>query len=92
MVPNEIAVEVVYALPHEQKSIRLTVASNATVQEALELSGLLANHPEIDLENVGIFGKRVQQNTVLQDRDRIEIYRPLAVDPKEARRARLSRG
>jgi putative ubiquitin-RnfH superfamily antitoxin RatB of RatAB toxin-antitoxin module len=79
-----LQVEVVYALSRSEESIRLTVPQGATVQEALEKSGLL---PRVR-GKVGIFGKVVSQDRALADGDRIEIYRPLAADPKEARRRR----
>ncbi|HET6757025.1 MAG TPA: RnfH family protein [Burkholderiales bacterium] len=90
-MPNaEIAVEVIYALPGEQTLVRLNVTLGTTALQAIELSGLLAKYSEIDLHSspIGIFGKAIQPDRVLRDRDRIEIYRPLAEDPKDARRAR----
>jgi putative ubiquitin-RnfH superfamily antitoxin RatB of RatAB toxin-antitoxin module len=88
-----IAVEVVYALPERQIVRRLEVSAGTTVQRALEASGLLQEFPEIPGErlDVGIYGKRVDRSTVLQEFDRIEIYRPLIADPKQARRARTGR-
>ena len=60
------------------------------MEQAVKLSGILPRFPEIDLlkNKLGIYGKVVPPTTVLRDRDRIEIYRPLRVDPKEARRKR----
>jgi uncharacterized protein len=92
MVPaTEIAVEVVYALPAEQVIIPLQVPPGATVERAIRLSGLLARYAEINLATapVGVFGKRVSLDTPLHAGDRVEIYRPLTVDPKEARRRRV---
>jgi uncharacterized protein len=82
-----LQIEVVYALFRREESIRVTVPQGATVQEALEKSGLL---PRV-LGKVGIFGKVVSQDRALADGDRIEIYRPLMLDPKEARRRRARR-
>ena len=88
-----ITVEVVYALPHEQDVVTLTLESGATVREALIQSGMAREHSEIDLAQcrVGIYGRRVSGETILADGDRVEIYRPLTADPKQARRRRASR-
>ena len=68
----------------------IELAPGATVGEALARSGMLQRHPEIDLatQRVGIWGSLRALDDVLRDRDRVEVYRPLAVDPKEARRLR----
>lgn len=83
-------VEVVYALPERQLLVAVTLCAGATVSEAVERAGLPMLHPNIGAANgnVGIFGKRVPLDTVLQNGDRVEIYRPLIADPKEARRRR----
>jgi putative ubiquitin-RnfH superfamily antitoxin RatB of RatAB toxin-antitoxin module len=83
----DIEVEVVYALSRREQSIRLIVPEGATVREVLEQSGLL---PQVR-GKVGIFGKVVSPNKAVADGDRIEIYRPLPADPKEARRRRAAR-
>lgn len=82
-----LEVEVVYALPRREASTRVTVQAGATVRDVLEKSGLLT----LVEGKVGIFGKTVQADTCVAHGDRIEIYRPLAVDPKEARRQRARR-
>ena len=84
-------VELVYALPGEQTLLSLEVAPGTTVREAIELSGIRSRSVAIDLERdkVGIYGKRVSLETVLRDGDRVEIYRPLTADPKDARRRRV---
>lgn len=89
-----INVEVVYALPHEQALIKLKLPEGATVAEAIEASGVVGKHPEIDLaqNKLGIFGKLTKADAVLRDRDRVEIYRPLIADPKEVRRKRAEEG
>ena len=86
----EIDVAVVYALPDEQVAIRLQMAPGATVVQAIQKSGLLLRYPQITLATarVGVFGKIVTWDTTLNTGDRVEIYRPLTVDPKEARRRR----
>jgi len=87
---SEIAVSVVYALPDRATEIELRLPSGATVADALQRSGLARLHPEVDPLHcpVGIFGRRVQRYRVLADGDRVEVYRPLVADPKEARRRR----
>jgi putative ubiquitin-RnfH superfamily antitoxin RatB of RatAB toxin-antitoxin module len=86
-----IRVEVVYALPGEEDCVALELPAGMTVREALERSGMAERHPGIDLEAVGIFGKAVAPGATPKDGDRIEIYRPLAIDPKAARRLRAAR-
>jgi uncharacterized protein len=66
-----------------------------TVQRAIDASGLLQKHPEIDLaklNKLGVFAKLVKADTLLRDKDRVEIYRPLIADPKEVRRKRAEEG
>jgi len=84
----------VSALPLDQDAVTLSLASGATAGDAVRASGLLERHPEIDLRHqpIGIHGRVVTVRTLLRDGDRVEIYRPLAVDPKEARRRRAFRG
>ena len=86
-------VEVVYALPDKQTVVTLAVPSGTTLMQAVVRSGILATYPEIDSATmtVGIFGRRAGFETVLKERDRIEIYRPLAADPKRARIKRARR-
>lgn len=82
-----IKIEVAYALPDKQTLLAISVAEGTTVKQGIELSGILQQYAELDLQKnaVGIFGKRVLQvdQQELQDGDRIEIYRPLQADPKE---------
>ena len=85
---DRICVEVVYALPHEQAVIGLTMSLGATVDDAIELSGLLERFREARGLPAGIHGRIVAGGTLLQDGDRVEIYRPLTVDAKQARRGR----
>ena len=86
-------VEIVYALPHIQILEKLYVSAGCTVEQAIKCSGILDQFPEIDLtkNKLGIFGKFSQPETHLQPNDRIEIYRPLIIDPKEARRIRAKK-
>ncbi|MCR9942978.1 RnfH family protein [Vibrio owensii] len=85
-----IHVEVVYALPHEQRVFNLVVNNQATVEEIIRQSGVLELYPEIDLKKnkVGVYSRNVRLDATVRDKDRIEIYRPLLADPKEIRRKR----
>jgi hypothetical protein len=92
---SQIHVEVVYALKDTQKVVQLSLEEGATVQEAVEKSGLLRDCSEIDLggkNKVGIWNKLAKVDASLRDKDRIEIYRPLIADPKEVRRQRAAEG
>lgn len=82
-----IYVTVAYATPQQQVEIPLTVEESCTVAVAIKRSGILQRFPEIKFSSikVGIFSKRVALDASLQDGDRIEIYRPLIIDPKQAR-------
>ena len=88
---TRLAVEVVYAMRGEQVLLSLEVRSGTTVHEAIEQSGIRRRFPRLDPARceVGIFGKLVKPDTVLKAGDRVEIYRPLIADPKDARRKRL---
>lgn len=83
-------VVVAYALPHRYFLKTLHLVENTTVESAIKQSGVLETFPDIDLNKnkLGIFGRAVKGDDILQDGDRIEIYRPLLVDPKEIRRKR----
>jgi hypothetical protein len=85
-----IEVEVAYALPRTQSVVTLKVPVGTTVGEAIAQSGIAAQPAGGDWNTVavGIHGKRASPATVLQEHDRVEIYRPLIADPKQARRRR----
>nr|WP_314589000.1 RnfH family protein [uncultured Neisseria sp.] len=85
-----LEIEIVYGLADRQVLKSMTVTEGTTVREAALKSGLEVEFPELDLQQapLGIFGKVVKDETVLRDGDRIEVYRPLLIDPKEARRKR----
>ena len=85
-----LTIEVVYAAAGRQTLVELEVAEGTTVAQAIALSGIRAIHPEIDHSELktGIFGRLASPDTVLRERDRVEIYRPLRADPKKARRRR----
>ena len=89
-----LKVEVCYALPDKQVLIPVNLPVGATLQQAIEASGLLEKHPEIDIKKnkFGIYAKLSKLDTVLRDRDRVEIYRPLIADPKEVRKQRAAEG
>ena len=92
---ESIAVEVVYALPERQKLLCLSVPRGTTAREAVERSGIAGYFPGLDLAAapLGIFGKALAkpQERVLEDGERVEIYRPLIADPKEVRKQRAAR-
>ena len=85
-----IRIEVCYALPEQQWLLALNVPADATVEQAVERSGLAAKVPGglPEPTRYGVWSKAAAANAKLRDGDRIEIYRPLIADPKEARRAR----
>lgn len=89
-----ITFEVAYALPHRQHVEVLQLARGVTAREALAFSGLPAEFPEIDVQGcpLGVFGKRVNDDRVLQSGDRLEIYRPLTNNPRETRRRLAAEG
>ncbi len=90
-----IEVEVVYALPQRQELVKLSLPEGATAREAVEASGLLQRYPDIEPDSrnkLGVFAKLVKADTVLRDRDRVEIYRPLIADPKAVRKKRAAEG
>lgn len=89
-----MTVEVAYALPEKQTLLSFQVPVNTTVMQAIESSGILALHPEIDLarQKLGIFGRLAKPSEALLPGDRVEIYRPLKADPKEVRRRLAAEG
>lgn len=89
----KLSIDVCYALPDAQTLITVELAPGATVQQAIDASGILARHPEIDLAKLkaGIYGKIKPLDAALADHDRVEIYRPLIVDPKAARQRRVDK-
>lgn len=89
-----VNIEVCYALPEKQDLVRVRLAQGATLVQALDASGLLQKYPEIDLKKnkFGVFAKLSKPDSILRDRDRVEIYRPLIADPKEVRKQRAAEG
>lgn len=98
MAAERLAVEVAYALPHKQRIVALRVPEGTTARQAVALADLPALFPELPSDTftqapLGIFGKALRdpEAHALRDGDRVEVYRPLAVDPKVARLARAKR-
>jgi len=87
-------VEVAYALPNKQSLVSIEVEEGTTIKEAIEASGVLDTYDQIDLtrDKVGIFSKFATLDTVLREKDRVEIYRPLIADPKKIRKERAAKG
>jgi uncharacterized protein len=83
-------IEVACATPQKQRVVRLDLPPGSTVGQAVERSGLLREFPGIAPESckLGVFGRPRKAGDLLQPGDRVEIYRPLIADPKQARRAR----
>jgi len=81
-------VGIAYANNKKQVWLKLEVPDGSTVHEAIQHSGLLKQFPEINLESqqVGIFGKLVKLDTVVEENSRIEIYRPITADPEAVER------
>lgn len=90
---NGLHIEVAYATPAQQYLLSVRVSSGSTVEQAIRQSGICQRCPEIDLtaQSVGIFSQLVTLQTVLNNGDRVEIYRPLQVDPKLQRKERAQR-
>jgi putative ubiquitin-RnfH superfamily antitoxin RatB of RatAB toxin-antitoxin module len=90
----DIQVTLVYSPhPREVREMALRLSSSGTLLQAIRASGLLQLFPVLDLQTtlVGVWGRKVNWDHVLRENDRIEIYRPLTVDPKVARRERFAR-
>jgi putative ubiquitin-RnfH superfamily antitoxin RatB of RatAB toxin-antitoxin module len=89
----ELQVYVSYATARQEFVHPMRVAPGTTIGQAIEQSGVLASFPEINLvtQPVGLYGKKKTLDTVLRERDRIEIYRPLVADPKDSRRKRAAK-
>lgn len=85
-----ISIEIAYARPEKQILIPLTVSKQSTAHEAIIASEILKKCPELTQTplTIGIFGKQCALDAPLRQGDRIEIYRPLMLDPKQARRQR----
>ena len=86
-------IEVAYARPDKQIILTVEVEEQSTIETAIQRSGILTAFPEINLakQSVGVFSKPRSLSDLVEEGDRIEIYRPLIIDPKEARRAKAKK-
>jgi putative ubiquitin-RnfH superfamily antitoxin RatB of RatAB toxin-antitoxin module len=93
MAEAMLGIDVCYAVPAQVFLQPMRVAPGTTIGQAIEQSGVLQAFPEINLvtQPVGIYGKKTTLDTVLRERDRIEIYRGLVADPKDSRRKRAAK-
>jgi putative ubiquitin-RnfH superfamily antitoxin RatB of RatAB toxin-antitoxin module len=82
-----IAIEVVLALPREARCVRVELPAGSTAAQAAIASGL----PLEGIDGYAVYGRRVRADEPMRDGDRLELLRPLAMDPKEARRRRAAR-
>ena len=91
---EKINVEVAFALPEEQALVSVLVEEGASPAEALAQSGLLDRFANESLEakQFGVWGRPVGRDYRLKDGDRVEVYRPLQRDPRDARRALAQAG
>ncbi|MES2405121.1 MAG: RnfH family protein [Pseudomonadota bacterium] len=91
---SRITVSVVHAEAEHAFSVELSLSRGATVADAIERSGIRDARPGIEIreDRIGIFSRKVSLGATLRDGDRVEIYRSLKIDPKEARRKRARRG
>ena len=94
MTAETISVEVVFALPDRQELLDVVVPKGSSVADAIAASGIAGLFPDTDLVSLptGIWGREVPRSALPRDGDRIEIYRPLEMDPKEARRQLAAAG
>ena len=90
---DALQVVVCYASARAEFLRSMKVAPGTTIGQAIEMSGVLEAYPDINLSTqpVGIYAKKKSLDTVLRERDRIEIYRPLVADPKDSRRKRAAK-
>ncbi len=91
--PETLRIRVLYALPEQQVGISLQVVPGTTVADAVTRSGLLKRFPEAALRPLAcaVFGRAVSLTYQLQEGDRVEILRPLQIDPKQSRREAAQR-
>lgn len=90
---QQINIEIAFALPTKQTLLALQVTAGSTIEAAIKQSSILTDYEEIDLDTnkVGIWSRTAKLTDVLNDGDRIEIYRPLIADPKEVRKRRAEK-
>ena len=89
-----VKVQVIYALPEQQWVVPVEVPAGTTMRQAVHLSGIAEKLPDVDVMSLpmGMYGhiEKTPESRVLEEGDRIELYRPLLVDPKESRKARVA--
>lgn len=85
-----IRVTVVLALPRRQETVALELPDGSSVADAIAAARFADRFPEVDVARLkpGVWSREVRPETTLREGDRVELYRPLAADPKAARRAR----
>ena len=78
-------VGVIFAAPKRHALLNIDAPEGSTVSQVIEASGIMKQFPEIDLtqNKTGIYGKAVKLDAVVEDGDRVEIYRPITADPKK---------
>lgn len=93
MGDERIGIEVVAAWPERQVLVKLELPTGSTVADAVRASGLAERFPELEIhdDHLGIFGELCRPDRVLDDGDRVELYRPLKLDPKTIRRINAER-
>jgi putative ubiquitin-RnfH superfamily antitoxin RatB of RatAB toxin-antitoxin module len=91
---DAIRVELVLAMPDRQQLLSVEVESGATIADVIALSRIADRFPEVDVDvlQTGIWGKPMPRDHVVRDGDRVEFYRPLQMDPREARRMLANSG
>ena len=84
-------VEVVFALPDRQELLVVDLPDGSTVAAAIQMSRLARQFPDVDFDalQAGVWGKPTTRSHVVKEGDRVELYRPLAMDPREARRLKV---
>lgn len=92
--PEKISIEVAYACPDKQRIVPVEVRAGTTAIEAARESEIDRYFPEIDFDHcdLGVFGQKAEYEQVLEDGDRVEIYRALKADPREVRRQLAAQG
>ena len=92
--PALVRIEVAIALPQRQRIVALEVPAGTTARRAVELSGVADTFPEVDINNcsLGVFGRVIADSYNVTAGDRVEIYRPLLNEPREARRTAAAQG
>ncbi|MDH0563865.1 RnfH family protein [Acinetobacter courvalinii] len=82
---------VAYTTPEQQFYLRVAFSEGMTAQQAIDASGLAEQVCLPEVLHLGIFGSKIEAETVLQAGDRVEIYRPLTINPKDIRRKRAEK-